>query len=269
MFWCHHRRITARLLSVFAHADVRPEKRLSNRSWQSAVAIGGIRQAQCAAGIAVLAFILTHSVAATLFCSIGASLVASLSKRRREVARWQAFDKDLPTLLTSVASSVRAGVDPLVALSAAKEFFQKDSEMAVELSRCAKSLAAGADEYETIAAFARSSQSTDVELFRRCLVLSRRHGSALADPLHRITRVVRQRHSFRRKTRAALAMHRLSALGIAVCAALITSLQLITNFDGVRRAAAHPVGFKMLLVGACLIALGVFWMSRMGKEQRL
>jgi Flp pilus assembly protein TadB len=213
--------------------------------------------------------VITRSLLAALLAFMVALVAAQQAMRRRECARWSKFDSDLPTLLTSVASSVRAGIDPLVALSAARQFFSKDSVMSRELAACAQLLSAGGDEYEAIASFARGSKSADVDLFRRCVALSRRHGSGLADPLHRITKVVRQRHSFRRKTRAALAMHRLSAIGIAICAMFIAALQVATNFSGVQEAVLHPVGSRVLMAGGLLIVTGVVWMSRMGKEEQV
>lgn len=191
------------------------------------------------------------------------------SDRRRERARLAQLERDLPTLLTSVASSVRAGIDPLVAVAAAKDFFPVDSGMQRELAVFAQALSSGRDEYEVIDAFMREVSSPEADLFKRCLSMSRRHGASLADPLHRITKVIRQRHSFRRKTRAALAMHRLSAFGIALCAVVIALIQFITNASAVQLALRDSVGKVLLSIGAVLIATGVFWMTRMGREERL
>ncbi len=269
IFWRHDKRIAQRLVSVFSRSSERGSDTRLSRCLHSVSSCLAMRRVHVGFVTATLVMALTSSLVAVLLSFGAVIFIARRFARQRELERWKKFDNDLPTLLMSVASSVRAGVDPLVALTAARQFFPKDSAMAVELIRCAQALEAGGDEYQAISAFARDAQASDVDLFRRCLALSRRHGSALAEPLHRITRVVRQRHSFRRKTRAALAMHRLSASGIAVCAGLIAALQIATNFDGVQRAAAHPVGQKLLLIGAGLIVMGVLWMSRMGKEERV
>jgi Flp pilus assembly protein TadB len=124
----------------------------------------------------------------------------------------------------------------------------------------------GDDEEEVLEGFLSVYGSQEGELFTRCLILSRRHGSALADPLHRITKVVRQRQSFRRKVVAALAMHRMSAIGIALCAVAMGALQLSMNPSAFDIALHHPVGSVLLLVGGALIAIGVVWMMMMGRE---
>ena len=180
-----------------------------------------------------------------------------------------AIDRDLPALLTSVASSVRAGVDPISALIGARDYFPKGAILAREIERFRQELARGRDEEELLENFLADFDNQDSELFRRCLILSRRHGGSLGDPLHRITRVVRQRQSFRRKTRAALAMHRMSAIGIALCAATMTALQCAMNPQSLDLAMHHPVGGKLLIGGLLLIGAGLGWMVTMGREAKL
>jgi tight adherence protein B len=187
----------------------------------------------------------------------------------RERRRHAALERDLPALLTSVASSVRAGIDPLRAIVDSQEYFPSDSPFVAEVRLFKERIAAGDDEFEVVESFLSGDAHPDVELFKRCIVLSRRHGSSLADPLHRVVRVVRQRQSFRRKTRAALAMHRMSAIGIALCALLIAVMQAAMNAKGVALAFKSPAGLVLISVGGVLISVGVGWMLCMGQEERL
>jgi tight adherence protein B len=175
-------------------------------------------------------------------------------------------DRDLPALLTSVASSVRAGIDPVSALLGAREYLLKGSPLVRELEQLRDRLSNGDEEEEALEAFLSIYESQEGELFKRSLILSRRHGSSLADPLHRITKVVRQRQSFRRKVAAALAMHRMSAIGIALCAVAMGALQLGMNPRALDVALNHPVGGVLLIVGGALIVTGVVWMMVMGRE---
>jgi tight adherence protein B len=228
----------------------------------------GVRQVACIAGVTVG----ISAVLSPLYgCAAGLVLLLFFrgAQKRREGARNAALERELPTLLTSVASSVRAGIDPLVAVAAGKDFFPEGSAMQRELVSFAQALSSGKDEYEVIDEFMKGVPSPEGDLFKRCLTMSRRHGASLAEPLHRITKVIRQRHSFRRKTKAALAMHRLSAFGIAFCAAAIGVIQFVTNASAVQGAMKDSVGRILLSVGVGLIALGVFWMTRMGREERL
>jgi Flp pilus assembly protein TadB len=210
------------------------------------------------------------------FSILGAPVVCALGvvglvwhAGRKEKKRHSAIERDLPALLTSVASSVRAGIDPLRAISDAEEYFPADSPFVSEVRLFKQRIAAGDDEFDAIEQFLADEDHTDVELFKRCILLSRRHGSSLADPLHRVVRVVRQRQSFKRKTRAALAMHRMSAIGIALCAILIAVMQAAMNSKGVALAFEKTAGVVLLSVGGVLIAAGVGWMLCMGREEKL
>ena len=185
---------------------------------------------------------------------------------RRARSNRQAIDRDLPALLTSVASSVRAGVDPVSALLSARDYFQKETPLVREIEGLQRGLVSGGDEEELLEAFLAIYSSQEGELFKRCLILARRHGSSLGEPLHRITRVVRQRQSFRRKVKAALAMHRMSAIGIALCAVAMGALQLVMNPHSLDIAIHHPTGRVLLIGGICLISCGLVWMMMMGRE---
>jgi tight adherence protein B len=200
-----------------------------------------------------------------MFSIIG-MIVVCLRVWRRALRNRSAVDRDLPALLTSVASSVRAGIDPLSALLAASDYLPKDTPIVHEVEKIRLGLAKGEDEEALLEDFLTVYASPEGDLFKRCLILSRRHGSSLADPLHRITRVVRQRQSFRRKVRAALAMHRMSAIGIALCAVAMGALQLGMNPRAFDLALAHPLGGALLVGGGALIVVGVIWMMMMGRE---
>lgn len=229
-----------------------------------------------AAILYALATLLVASMAAALIGPVCASLVTASSvvvalsvARRRVARRHDELERDLPALLTTIASSVRAGLDPVSAMVQARTFFQPTTEIAQELSAFAAQVATAERDELAMNAFMRGVQSADLELFKRCMALSQRHGASLAEPLHRVVRVVRHRQSFRRKTRGALAMHRMSAIGIALCAGVIGGIQVVMNRGGVQLAWEHPVGWKLLSTGGALMAGGICWMMSLGREERL
>ena len=122
---------------------------------------------------------------AALLLATAAALLALTVVRRRLRRRHDELERDLPALLTTIASSVRAGIDPISAMVQARTFFQPRTEIARELVAFAAEIAAGEKDEEAINAFMDGLKSADLELFKRCIVLSRRHGASLAEPLHR------------------------------------------------------------------------------------
>lgn len=216
-----------------------------------------------AAGLVV--WVVVGGNAAAVSWALGGSWVF-LAVWLKARAHKRDIERDLPALLTSVASSVRAGIDPLAAVIGAREYLPRGSILIQQLEQVRQRLSEGRDEEMVLEEFLALYRNQEVELFKRCLILSRRHGGSLAESLHRITRVARQRQSFRRKTRAALAMHRMSAIGIALCAGAMGALQVTMSPRSVDLAVSHPVGGKLLVFGGALMVLGIIWMMMMGRE---
>lgn len=271
----HNRVIVARLIEAVQHASERQstfdETRLPRvlRRLMRDLTAGEIAVGTCV--IALLAGLMTVLVS----CLVGLGvvvlgfLVVAIFAAHRQKRRTSMIERDLPVLFTAVASSVRAGIDPLRAICDAEGFLPAGSPITREVVLFKQRLAAGDDESVAVGRFFEHECHRDVELFKHCIVLSRRHGSSLAEPLHRVVRVVRQRQSFKRKTRAALAMHQMSAFGILLCAILVSSMQIAVNMAGVRVALADARGLALLSVGGSLVVIGVVWMTRMGKEEQL
>lgn len=173
------------------------------------------------------------------------------------------FENDYAPFLISLASSVRSGLDPLDALRQAEFLFPKEGELGQELHCLNQAIERGASEERAVQEFGASIRHPDISLFRAAFILARQQGSPLASCLQRLARVTRQRQSFRRKAKAAIAMQRLSSLGIAACAALVGAFQALTNMAALRQAWTHPAGCIALSGGVLLMIFGLGWMLRL------
>jgi len=202
-----------------------------------------------------------------LVCGIPAAYVFLKAKATTLTnKRIEDFDKDYPAFLFALASSVKTGQDPLVALSKSGELFRDDSQIRHILNIFASHIEEGKTEEEALHLLSSALPYRDLRLFCTAFLLARKEGSSLADCLKRLGRVSRQRQSFRRKVRGALAMQKLSAFGIGGCTILIGVIQATANPDAVKTALADPVGSKLLFFSLFLVAAGVFWMIRMTKK---
>ena len=61
-------------------------------------------------------------------------------------------------------------------------------------------------------------------------------------------------------------MHRLSAIGISICAVLIGAIQMIMNPEGIGVAVSNSLGVSLLSAGGAIIAVGLVWMLSLGRE---
>ncbi len=183
--------------------------------------------------------------------------------RAKEGRRVASFERDYPTLLIYLATSIRTGQDPLVALCGAARTFNAGSVLAEEVTKFATAIEQGTPEDQAFLGFAESIRHPDLALFRTAMILSRKEGASLSTCLQRLARVTRQRQSFRRKVRSAVALQKISAYAIAACTLVIGLVQFSANPDVVRNAWSHPVGAKILQFGIFMIALGIIWMRRL------
>ena len=190
-----------------------------------------------------------------------------LTIARRAFRRTEGFERDYTALLLSLASSVKSGIDPLSALADAHKLFAEKSEMKGELRAFLALVESGRSEDDAVREFAATINHPDLPLFRSAFLLARKEGSSLAECLQRLARVTRQRQSFRRKIRAAVAMQKLSALGIVVCCLCIGLVQFVSNPAGFQKAIHQPAGAKLMVVGSTLMVLGIWWMMRITRSR--
>lgn len=208
---------------------------------------------------AVIAFGIFFDLKAFLLIPVPL-LIAFLQLQRKKINRAEAFEIDYPPFLLALASAVRAGLDPIVALCKAEELFQGTSLIKQELIDCRQKLESGIPEEEALSSFASSIGHPDIELFRTGFILSRKQGSSLSQCLQRLVKVTRQRQSFRRKIASAVAMQKLSVFGIALCALAIGIIQFTTNPMAFRQTLSHPFGVKAICFGGSLMISGISWM---------
>lgn len=213
----------------------------------------------------LLALILKSFFVLLLFALYALTTYAIL--RRKSFKRAASFEKDYTALLLSLASAVKTGADPLSAFCEASSLFSVDSELASEVKKVKALLDGGASEEAAIRSFGASINHPDIKLFVTAFILARKEGSSLSESLQRLARVTRQRQSFRRKVRGAVAMQKLSAFGIVGCTVAIGLIQYSTNPQALSGALAHPLGVKAISAALFFITIGIVWMLNISKAR--
>lgn len=174
----------------------------------------------------------------------------------------QKFEQDYPVFLVSLAASIRCGLDPLSAFLSCEELFSKKSPMHQEILKSKELLNQGISETVVINSFAQDIKHPDIALFRQAFLLARKEGASLSACLQRIAKVVRTRQSFRRKMRAAVAMQKLSSIGIIFAVLALLIIQLFAAKDTFLSAFSNPLGLKLMILSGSLMSAGIVWMFR-------
>jgi len=185
-----------------------------------------------------------------------------LAKKRARL-----FEQDYCAFLLSIASSVKGGADPILALSQATSLFPPGSVLQSQIAAFKVDLETGLTEEQALLRFAASINNQDIGMFRSAMIIARKEGSALGECLQRLAKVTRQRQSFSRKVKSAVAMQKMASMGIAGCTVVIGMIQYFANPDGLIKAWNHSIGFPIMIAGVILIGVGLIWMQKLaGKE---
>jgi tight adherence protein B len=187
--------------------------------------------------------------------------------KRKVRVRAKLFDQDYCALLLSIASSVKSGADPILALSQAISLFPSETVMNGEVQQFKHHLETGLTEEQALMRFGSRISNRDIDMFRTAMVIARKEGSALGECLQRLAKVTRQRQSFSRKVKSAVAMQKLASWGIGACTIAIGFIQYFANPESLHKAWDHPIGFPVMIIGLSLIAVGFIWMRKLsGRE---
>lgn len=192
-------------------------------------------------------------------------LTASIYIQRKISKRVNLFDRDFPTFLQTLSSSVKAGLEPQEAISTSRSFMKKGSLLGEEIDSYKSLITKGTRKEEALIMFGDSVRHPDIALFSAALIISDKEGASIGESLQRLSRVVRNRQSFKRKSKTAVATQRFSGIGICFLAVFIVFSQYLMNKDAFITAINSPLGVKVFSISAVMFCLGVFWLMKITK----
>ncbi len=221
-------------------------------------------------------FVVTSVVASVIGAVVGAAVLQSLIlglvvagvagvaptvilrmalKRREEKLREQ-----LPDVLTILASSLRAGHSFLQALdTVAKEIAQP---AASEFQRVVAEVRLGRPVDDALSALAERVGSTDFRWAVMAVNIQREVGGNLAEILDTVADTLRERATMRRQVRVLTAEGRLSAWVLGLMPFAIGLYMFAVNPEYIGLLFSTRLGLIMLIVAACLLIVGVYWMKK-------
>jgi tight adherence protein B len=110
-------------------------------------------------------------------------------------------------------------------------------------------------------------QSKDFEWVVMAINIQRQVGGNLAELLDTVAGTIREREYMRRQVAALAAEGKLSAMVLGGLPPAFLLYLLVANHDYVWVLFTRPMGWAMLGLGAVILSVGVFWMSRVVKVE--
>ncbi|WP_156390898.1 MULTISPECIES: type II secretion system F family protein [unclassified Nocardioides] len=184
---------------------------------------------------------------------------------RRRAKRRKAFNAALPDALQLMAGALEAGLSlPQSADTIVKEGIEPISS---EFRRALVETRLGVDLEDALEGVAERLESEDLGWVVMAIRIQRPIGGNLAELLATVAATMREREYMRRQVAALAAEGKLSAWVLGGLPPAFLLYLLLTNRDYVMPLFTTPMGFAMLAGAGTLLAVGVFWMSKMVKVE--
>ncbi|GAA4721603.1 type II secretion system F family protein [Nocardioides conyzicola] len=179
--------------------------------------------------------------------------------------RRKAFNAALPDALQLMAGALEAGLS----LSQSADTIVKEGiePIASEFRRALVETRLGVNLEDALDGVAERLQSEDLGWVVMAIRIQRPIGGNLAELLGTVAATMREREYMRRQVAALAAEGKLSAYVLGGLPPAFLLYLLVSNRDYVMPLFTTPMGLTMLVGAGFLLAVGVFWMSKMVKVE--
>lgn len=196
-----------------------------------------------------------------LLGAFGPWMFLGLKRSRRR----KAFNTQLPDTLQLMSGSLAAGLS--LAQSVDTIVREGVEPVSSEFRRVLIETRLGIDLEDAFEGVAERFDSKDFAWVVMAIKIQRQVGGNLAELLDNVAGTMREREYMRRQVAALAAEGKLSAWVLGGLPPLFMLYLLLTNRDYVIVMFTEPLGWAMLTGAGMLLALGIFWMSRLIKVE--
>lgn len=181
----------------------------------------------------------------------------------RRARRRKAFNQGLPDTLQLMSGSLAAGLS--LAQSVDTIVREGSEPISGEFRRVLVETRLGVSLEDALEGVGERFDSKDFEWVVMAIKIQRQVGGNLAELLDTVAATMREREYVRRQVAALAAEGKLSAWVLGGLPPLFMLYLFLTNRDYVIVMFQEPLGWAMLAGAATILAIGVFWMSRLVK----
>jgi Flp pilus assembly protein TadB len=169
------------------------------------------------------------------------------------------LEADLPGFILALSCCLQSGVEPIVAFSKVSSLMPTKSFIYSVGNELNVLLSQDSSEIQALQIINKryGECSKILELLVRAMLISKSEGASLLQLLKRLHAFASQRQIFLKKVRIATTSHKVSSIGILICALFLLFLQLSIGGVSISDINSSLIGKVIALLGASLIILGV------------
>ncbi len=189
--------------------------------------------------------------------AVGGAVTPFAEVRRRQKARLNLFQNQLPAAFELMSRIIRAGQSVTQALLAVADAFE--DPISTEFSKCQNQLNLGLSPEVTFREMAQRSGILEIRIFVMALLIQTQAGGSLAEVLERLAGLIRARLRLKKQIRTLTAEGRLQGWTLVVLPFVVFGVMMIIN-----RAYAEVLLEHFELVAATIgsILLGMLWIRK-------
>jgi tight adherence protein B len=213
----------------------------------------------CAAGLLVGGGNLIVGLVFLVIGALGPWMYLGFRRKRRK----KKFESALPDTLQLMAGSLAAGLS--LAQSVDTIVREGSEPITSEFKRVLVETRLGLSLEDALQGVADRFQSKDFDWVVMAINIQRQVGGNLAELLNTVAGTMREREYIRRQVAALSAEGKLSAYVLGGLPPGFMLYLLLANRAYVMVLFTRPLGILMIVGGAMILSVGVFWMSRLVK----
>lgn len=212
-------------------------------------------------GLAVAASILTESILVAVLAAVAGVILPLAWLSTRAKKRSQEFDRQLPDLLDTLASSLKAGHTINHGMKVIVEDGQEPA--ATEFKRALADTGLGKPLDVGLAEMAARIRSQEFTFVLNAIAIQQEVGGSLADLLTTVAETVRSRQRFRAKIRGLTAMGRMSAY-VLIALPFVSAIGLtLLRRDYMEPLFTTSTGRIMVIAGLIGLAIGAVILKKL------
>jgi tight adherence protein B len=208
-------------------------------------------------------YLLWEQAAPVMFgCMLGMAIPLFYFMRRYR-KRTKQLQGQLPSALDMLARDVLSGHSIDQGITTVGD--NSPEPLATEFRYCAKQMSMGLSLPAVMRSLVNRVGLNDIRIFTTSLSIHRQTGGNVAQVLHRLANVVRDRMSYRRQLRVATSAGRLSAVVVGLAAPLLFVFFLTFRSEYLSEMIKSPLGQSLLIIALVLEVIGIVWITRLLK----
>ncbi|MFC4402426.1 type II secretion system F family protein [Gracilibacillus xinjiangensis] len=194
-------------------------------------------------------YLLSNQVILAMVGMIIGYVIPNIWLKQKEQKRIKQFNEELPNMLTSIISSLRAGFSFVQALQLVAE--EANSPIKEEVETLLKSMQYGTSLEDAMLEWKNRIPSNDLGLLIEAILIQRQVGGNLAYLLGKIVETTRERKKLQNQVKSLTAQGKLSGIVISALPVVLGLIIYVINPEYIMTLFNHPIG--QILLGAALV----------------